>query len=203
MKIQNKRLLAIYKELFKKHNYQGWWPIKGKYHPQDYSYPKNKNEIFEIIIGAILTQNTNWKNTEKALQNLREENIISPEKIIKISHEELSELIKSSGYFNQKTKKLKAFAEFYIKSEGKIPTREELLKVWGIGKETADSILLYAYKQPYFVIDAYTKKLMKKYFNIENDYDKLQEFFHNNLLRDYKLFNEFHALIVAEGKNLR
>ncbi len=200
----NKRLISLYEKLLKKHNYQGWWPIKGKYHPRDYTYPKNKEEIFEIIIGAILTQNTLWKNVEKSLEKLHENNLISLQTLLKTSNQKLAQLIKSAGYFNQKIKKLKLFAEFHLKNERRIPLRKELLNIWGIGKETADSILLYAYKRPIFVVDNYTKKIAEKYLGVNSsDYDELQDLFHKNLPRDYKLYNEFHALIVAEGKNLK
>lgn len=201
MKSQNKKLSNFYNELLKKHSYQGWWPIKGKYYPRDYTHPKNEEEQFEIALGAILTQNTSWKNVEKSLDNLYKNNLVDPKRIISLPNEKLSTYIKSSGYYNQKAKKLKAFAEFYLKNSSKIPSRENLLNIWGIGKETADSILLYAYKQPIFIIDAYTKRVLEKYFNIkEKDYNSLQELFHKNLPQDYRLFNEFHALIVAEGK---
>ncbi len=199
----NKKLQNLYQEFLTKHDYQGWWPIKGRYFPKDYSSPKNSEERFEIIIGAILTQNTSWKNVEKSLQNLYENNLINPKAILSISNESLSDLIKSSGYYNQKAKKLKTVAEFYLKNKNKIPLREQLLKVWGIGKETADSILLYAYKHPIFVIDAYTENVVRSYLNLKTqDYDELQELFYKTLPKDYKLYNEFHALIVAEGKIL-
>ena len=194
------KFTSLYKELLKKHGYQGWWPIKGKYFPKDYSSPKNEKERFGIAIGAILTQNTNWKNVEKSIENLHKNNLISPKAIISLPQEELSSLIRSSGYYNQKARKLKEFSNFFLKLNS-IPKRNELLSIWGIGKETADSILLYSYKKPIFVIDTYTKRLLKKYLDIAiEDYDELQSLFHNNLSQDYKLFNEFHALIVAEGK---
>ena len=201
MKNSNRNFINLYQELLKKHGYQGWWPIKRIYHPNNYNSPRNEKEKFEIMVGTILMQNTNWKNVEKSLDNLHKDNLINPKSII--SHEELSSYIKSSGYYNQKTKKLKELAEFYLKNKSEIPTRENLLEIWGVGKETADSILLYAYKQPIFVIDTYTKRILKGHLNIEEDsYDSIQELFHENLPKDYKLFNEFHALIVAEGKLL-
>ena len=198
-------ILNLYKQLLKKHGHQGWWPINEKYHPKDYTYPHDKNEAFEIAIGAILTQNTSWKNVDNVLKILREKGILSVKSILNIPTNELAVLIKSSGYYNQKALKLKKFAEFYSKNNLQIIKseilREKLLDLWGIGKETADSILLYAYKKPYFVIDNYTKKLFSNKFKLDfNDYDSWQRFFQDNLSRNYRLFNEFHALIVAEGK---
>lgn len=118
--------------------------------------------------------------------------------IIRIDNKELAKIIKSSGYHNQKAKKLKEFCRFYLDKD---ITRDKLLSVWGIGDETADSIMLYAYKKPFFVIDSYTRRFFSRLgFNFKT-YDEWQSFFHDNLPRDYKLFNEFHALIVAEGKS--
>ena len=140
-------LKSIYDKLYKEHGPQGWWPINNKYNKKDFS-EKTEQEKFEISVGAILTQNTSWKNVEKALNRLRENNTLNRKTIKNISQEELAELIKSSGYHNQKARKLKEFTEF-----NKEITRENLLTIWGIGQETADSILLYAYNQPIFVID--------------------------------------------------
>lgn len=198
-----KELMQIYNNLLKKHGYQGWWPIKGVYKPEDYNI-KNEEERFEICAGAILTQNTTWKNVEKVLEILRDKKMLNPKKILNISKKELAETIKSCGYFNQKARKLQELCRFYLdKKFGNLNdiTRDDLLNVWGIGKETADSILLYAFNKPYFVVDNYTMKLFSKLLNINfKDYDSWQEFFHYNLPLNYKLFNEFHALIVAEGK---
>ena len=113
MKSLNKRLLNLYEGLLRKHGCQGWWPIRGKYHPGNYSYPNSQEEAFEIMIGAILTQNTSWKNVEKSLEKLYENRIFYPENILKTPIEKISELIRSSGYYNQKAKKLRAFSEFW------------------------------------------------------------------------------------------
>ena len=198
------KLLSIYNSLLKKHGYQGWWPINSRYHPKDYEHPYTQEEIFEISMGAILTQNTSWKNVEKAINSLKENNLSSPKKILDAPIDMLAETIKSSGYYNQKAKKLKKFAKFFLENENKTPSRDSLLEIWGIGKETADSILLYAYKQPYFVIDNYTKRIFNKFLNLNIEpYDEWQNLFHKSLQKDYKIFNEFHALIVAEGKTQR
>lgn len=194
------KYLDIYYKLFKEYGSQNWWPINELYNNKNYLVPETESDIFEICIGAILTQNTSWKNVEKSLGNLRKEKLIDANNILKIDVNKLSNIIKPSGYYNQKTKKLKLFAKFFIELNGRTPTRDELLSLWGIGKETADSILLYAYKQPNFVIDAYTRRLFG--FSKETDYDDIRLEFEENLPRDYKLYNEYHALIVAKGKTL-
>ena len=171
----------IYDILYKQFGPQHWWPA---------------NSRFEVIMGAILTQNTNWKNVEKAIKNLKERNLLNKEAIQNTPEKELASLIKPAGYYNQKAKKLKAFVKF----EGEI-TRENLLNIWGIGPETVDSILLYAYNKPIFVIDAYTKRVINRLGYKEQTYDELQTLFMENLPTDEKLFNEFHALLVQLGKN--
>lgn len=200
------QILKIYQALLKEHSQQGWWPVKGEdddkavYHKKDYSFPRNEEQAFEIMIGAILTQNTSWKNVEKALDNLRQNKALNPGALKKLKINKLAELIKSSGYHNQKAKKLKAFAKFYFL--GKEFTRENLLDVWGIGPETADSILLYALKKPYFVVDTYTKRIFSRIglCNINDKYEDVQKLFHDSLPKDFKLYNEYHALIVEHAK---
>ena len=128
-------------------------------------------------------------------KNLKENNLLSKESIKNIHISKLSAIIKSSGYYRQKAKKLKEFANF-----NNPITRENLLGIWGIGPETADSILLYAYNYPVFVIDAYTKRIFSRLGFKENSYDKLQKLFHDNLLEDNKIFNEYHALLVELAK---
>jgi endonuclease-3 related protein len=196
------KLIKIYQELLKKYDYQGWWPVDGKYFPNDYSYPKNEKQRFEIIVGAILTQNTSWKNVEKSLCELSKNKIDNWNQIINVSSTKLAKLIKSSGYFNQKVKKLKSAAKFFLDYKNSTPSRQQLLSVWGIGPETADSILSYAYKKPEFVIDAYTKRIFSRIgmCKIDTSYDKVKSLFEKNLKPDFKIFNEFHALIVKHAK---
>jgi len=191
----------IYKIIYNSFGPQGWWPLtlegfESKHHSGP---PKTENHRFEIIIGAILTQNTNWKNVEKALCNLSKNGLIDPIKIEKINKNKLAKLIKPSGYYNQKAERLKVMSRFLLKN--KAPTREQLLKVKGIGPETADSILLYAFDRPVFVIDAYTKRIFERLGYKAKDYDGWQRLFMDNLLKDSKLFNEYHALLVELGKN--
>lgn len=201
------KIEGIYNILLEKYKEQGWWPLfnhktnKIEYHPKDYSYPKTEEERFEICVGAILTQNTSWMNVEKAIKNLKENNILNTKKILELKEKELALLIKSSGYHNQKAKKLKKFTEFYIKNN---ISRDKLLKIWGIGPETADSILLYAYKKQYFVIDAYTKRILSRIGLCDKNvsYNELQSLIEKSTKKDYRTYNEFHALLVKLGKDI-
>jgi len=217
----NKKIRDIYHILLQQYGSQGWWPLidlrdeitndihlKKGYHPGDYSFPQNRSQQFEICVGAILTQNTSWTQVEKALDNLKRKGLLDFKILDKIGREELISEIKPSGYFNQKAKKIKIFTDFFIKLNGRLPKRQELLKIWGIGKETADSMLLYAFKLPFFVIDAYTKRIFSRIFNrVMDNYDEMQSSFQHvfkNELESNKsiIFNEFHSLIVEHGKNV-
>jgi len=167
---------------------------------------------FEVVIGAILTQNTNWSNVEKAIKNLKTAGKLSPEGIYGLSITELAELIKPSGFFNVKAKRVKAFINWlFSRYEGNLSKmfardlqtlRSELLSVKGIGPETADSILLYAGNMPTFVVDAYTHRIFSRHELIpeESTYDEMKSFFEENLPEDVQLFNEYHALLVNIGK---
>lgn len=196
--------MNIYKRLFAAFGPQRWWPIKGEYKKRVLS----EKDKLEISIGAILTQNTSWQNVEKVLEQLHEYNLIDLKKLASISEQKLARLIKSSGYFRQKAKKLKIFAKHVLKygSFNKFLAqknlREELLSLWGIGPETADSIILYAAEKPAFVIDTYTKRIMSRYGICKSDieYHELQNHFHQKLPKDQKLFNEYHALLVELAK---
>ena len=192
-------LMNIYDTLLREYGPQGWWPVGGKYFPEI-------KDVYEIIIGAILTQNTAWKNVERALKNLRERGLIDPKKILDIPIEELSSLIKPSGYYNQKARRLKEVTRFifpFLKKET-VPSREELLEIKGIGPETADSILLYAFQVPIFVIDAYTRRLLERLglCDAPCSYQKAQALFMSSLPEDEKLYNEYHALIVKHCKDI-
>jgi len=157
----------------------------------------------------ILTQNTNWNNVEKCIYNLNKNKLIDIDRLKEIKTGKLAQLIKSSGYYNQKAVKIKNFIGFITENKidalKKLSTdklRENLLSVNGIGKETADSIILYAFEKPIFVIDAYTKRIFSKLgmCNEDIDYDELQRMFTDNLNKDVELFKEYHALIVRLGK---
>lgn len=191
------KLEKIYRTLFNKYGKQHWWPADSKE---------------EIIIGAILTQNTNWKNVEKAIDNLRKNNLLDFKNLYKTNEKELAALIKPSGYYNQKAKKLKNFVNFLFNEYGldlnkffRLDVdnlRAKLLEINGIGKETADSIILYAANKPIFVVDAYTKRIMDRIGFKEDTYDKLQNLFMKNLSKDVEMFNEYHALLVRLGKEI-
>ncbi|MEW6557055.1 MAG: endonuclease III domain-containing protein [Elusimicrobiota bacterium] len=194
-------LYQIYKKLLKHFGPQGWWPIGGIYNPAKKHF--SDNEKFEIMVGAILTQNTAWNNVEKALSNLRNTNLLDTEKISKISLRKLQTLIKPSGFYKQKAFRLRNFAKYISRTNVRFReiTREALLSLNGIGPETADSILLYALEKPYFVVDAYTKRLVKRLGILDgNDYDIVQKFFQKNLPQNIEIYKEYHALIVTIAK---
>ena len=171
-----------------------------------------KNPKFEIMIGAILTQQTIWKNVEKALRNLKNANLIEPKKLFNLPIKNLENLIKPCGFYKVKAKRLRNFLKYFVENfDGDVnkifkrpleELRSDLLSVNGIGWETCDSILLYAGEKPVFVVDAYTFRLCKRYPIIKvKNYEEVREFFENNLSKDVNLFKEFHALIVELGKN--
>lgn len=191
------KLQEIYELLLGRFGEQKWWPGDGE---------------FEVIVGAILTQNTNWANVEKAIGNLKRADVLSAEKLYKLDSDRLAELIRPAGYYNVKAKRLRNFLGWFFENYGgdvaalaKGDTnslREELLSVNGIGAETADSILLYGLGKPVFVVDSYTARIMVRHGLIDQcfDYMQLQELFMDNLPCDVKMFNEYHALIVQCGK---
>jgi len=164
------------------------------------------------MVGAVLTQNTNWTNVEKAIANLKAADALDPHALLALPHERLAELLRPSGYFNVKARRLRAFLEFFVReTDGderrwrEVPTMElraHLLAVNGLGRETADSILLYALDRTIFVIDAYTRRVLERHFLAQGkeDYDELRTLFERNLPEDVSLFNEYHALLVRTGK---
>ncbi len=190
-------LEKIYHKLYAGLGPQHWWPGETP---------------FEVMIGAILTQNTNWGNVEKAIINLKKAGLLEPGRLFKLPHNRLARLIKPAGYYNVKARRLKNFLRFFINAYGgdtrKMADRNtdvlrrELLAVNGIGQETADSILLYALNKPVFVVDAYTKRMLARHkiSSADADYDIVQQIFTRNLKKDVQLFNEYHALIVRAGK---
>lgn len=191
------KLQQIFGLLFERFGPQHWWPGETK---------------DEIITGAILTQNTNWQNVEKAVLNLKKASVMSLEKLYSLPQEQLAELIRPAGYYNIKAKRLKAFLKwFFEQHNGRLSEiesihtenlREGLLQISGIGPETADSILLYAFDRPVFVVDAYTYRIAARHLLIEPqcDYEQLRSLFEDNLEGDVQLFNEYHALLVRTGK---
>lgn len=190
-------LRDIYQRLLERYEPQHWWPA---------------DEPFEVMVGAILTQNTAWTNVHKAIRNLKNADVLSAPALRHIPMEKLAELIRPSGYFNAKARKLKAFASWLGERCGDdlsvlfltetATLRGELLGIYGIGEETADSILLYAGGQPVFVIDAYTRRIFDR-IGLQPDgrrYTDYQAMFMNHLPPEPPLFNEYHALIVRLGK---
>ncbi len=189
------KILDLYKILLKYYGKQNWWPADTQ---------------FEVVIGAILTQNTAWTNVIKAINNLKSHGLLEPEKLYKTEPKVIENLIKPSGFYRQKTKKIKNFLDFFIEYDfcfdklcKEKSLREKLLKIKGIGKETADSILLYALNCPYFVVDSYTKRLSIRLNIIDNEgvkYDDLQSLYESELPRDLEVYKEYHALIVEHSK---
>jgi endonuclease-3 related protein len=190
-------LFDIYTRLYEQYGAQDWWPGETP---------------FEIIVGAILTQNTNWKNVEKAIANLKNADCLTPEKLRGLPTQELAELIRPAGYFNIKAQRLKHFLDWLFENHdgmlelleplGLSILRDQLLGIKGIGPETADSICLYGFAKPIFVVDTYTARIFGRHGMIEapSGYEQIQEMFHGDLEHDAALFNEFHALIVRVGK---
>jgi len=191
-------LLLFYEAMADRLGPMRWWPART---------------VFEVIVGAILTQNTAWGNVERAITNLRRERLLTPRAIERVPQAKLARLVRPSGYFRQKAKKLKAFVRFLRQGYGgslarmfRTPTeelREKLLRVHGIGPETADSILLYAGGRAVFVADAYTKRILARHglASEKAGYEEVRALFEKNLPREVRLWNEYHALIVNVGKN--
>ncbi len=208
--------LNIYYFLLENYRPQGWWPLLDYqginptktgsitgYHPSNYDLPQTRLQRFEICIGAILTQNTAWPNVEKALFTLQGQDALHPDRLAEIKIEELLNSIRPAGYFNQKAKKIKIFTDYFLNlGPDQRPTREELMGIWGIGPETADSILLYAFKIPSFVIDAYTKRIFTHLGIIQptSSYHEIKTLFEENLPQDLIIYQEYHALIVEHAK---
>ncbi|MBI5492526.1 MAG: endonuclease III domain-containing protein [Deltaproteobacteria bacterium] len=197
MKKEEAKLKAFYSAMFNAFGPQGWWPGETP---------------FEVIIGAILTQNTSWSNVEKAIANLKKEKLLTPKRLHALKAGELAAHIRPAGYFNVKAKRLKNFLDRLFEKHGgnlsrllkkDAPAlREELLSINGIGPETADSIVLYAANHPEFVVDAYTKRIFSRHklVKIDAGYEEVKSLFTENLGPDAQVFNEYHALIVRTGK---
>jgi endonuclease-3 related protein len=191
------RLRVIYQRLYARYGPQHWWPARGP---------------FEVIVGAILTQNTAWTNVARAIENLRTAGRLAPAAIRELAEAELAALIRPCGYYNVKARRLKAFAQWFGERYGDSlkemfagetgALRRELLAVHGIGEETADSILLYAGEKPVFVIDAYTRRIFTRLglTPTTDSYAAWQGLFMENLPADAPLYNEYHALLVRQGK---
>jgi endonuclease-3 related protein len=189
--------LSVYSQLLEAIGPRGWWPADSP---------------FEVMVGAILTQNTAWRNVEKAIRALKEAKVLSPEALGRIDPEELAALIRPAGYFNQKSARLKALAAFLLdqyggslermRAEDTGVLREKLLRLPGVGPETADSILLYALEKPVFVVDAYTRRIFARHgwASPKAGYDEIRLALEAALPAEASLYNEFHALLVYVGQ---
>ena len=189
------KLTTLYDRLLDAYGPQDWWPAES---------------AFEVIVGAVLTQNTSWKNVEKALTGLKHAGLLGLDAIVALPVDDLAELIKSSGFFNLKAQRLKNLC-VWLQSQGGLEEvagwstaelRRALLRINGIGPETADDILLYAFQRPVFVIDKYTCRLLEKLGLIQGreNYETLRQMFESCLAPDHSLYNEYHALIVRHAK---
>lgn len=195
--MERNSLPEIYHRLLERFGPQHWWPGESR---------------LEIIVGAILTQNTNWRNVEKAIANLKAAGVLDCRRLIAVLPEDLAPLIRPAGYFNVKAKRLKAFFRWLesrfggdLEAAGELSAealREELLSISGVGPETADSIILYGFEKPVFVVDAYTARILGRHLLISPpvDYAMIQELFESSLPREAPLYNEYHALLVRLGK---
>ncbi len=193
-----RKLKLIFKRLYSAFGPQHWWPA---------------DTVFEVMVGAILTQNTNWSNVQKAVSVLKEKKLLNARKLDQLPEKQLAGLIRSAGYYNVKAARLKSFIRFFVDDyaakvklmglESLATLRKQLLAVKGVGPETADSILLYALNKPVFVVDTYTKRVLSRHglIKAETDYSQCQDIFMRNLNPDVQLFGEYHALLVRLGKD--
>jgi endonuclease-3 related protein len=196
MPTQTKQLMAIYNKLYKAFGSQNWWPA---------------DTAEEVIFGAILTQSITWKNVEQAIAALKKRGKLSFKTVATMDERELAEIIRPARFLNQKARALKKYADYFgkkyrysiikMKKRELWSLREELLSLYRIGPETADSILLYALEKPIFVIDVYTKRILSRhgFLNMEDSYEDYQKLFMENLPGDVRLYNEYHALLVHLG----
>lgn len=212
------RPFDVFRTLLETYGPQGWWPILRRagepgfneegYHPGQ-KIRLTEIDRFEIALGAVLTQNTSWSNVRMSLGRLmsffdKKNMPLLPEAILGMEEAELANLIRSSGYYRQKARKLRILSGFFTNLKA-VPERAKLLKLWGIGPETADSILLYAWDQPFFVIDAYTVRIFSRLTGISTgsrtpSYEDLQYYFSKSLKKYTVEYGEFHALLVRHGK---
>lgn len=209
-------IAEIYQILRETYGHRGWWPLpsrageagftQGGYHPGIFLSPRELSPAnrLEITLGALLTQNTNWRNASRALVSLSEAGPLEREALLAIPGETMENLIRSSGYYRQKAKRIRGYLEWLggVNFPREEVSREALLALKGVGPETADSILLYAYGKPSFVIDAYTKRILTRLgYPPKADYDAWQTLFHQNLPGLVPLYQDYHAQIVQLAKD--
>ena len=199
------KLEQIYEWLLREYGPQGWWPVRCEcaesgYHKENFAVPASAKGRWEVCAGAILTQNTAWVNVETVLERLRAQELDDPETLMLCNDSDLAQAIRTAGYHNQKAKSLKNLAQWFLSPGPK--TRVDLLSVNGVGPETADSILLYAFHQPSFVIDAYTRRIFSalEIVNMSWKYEKIRTLFQANLPVEIECYKEYHALLVEHAK---
>ena len=229
----NASIVSAIVRLEKEYGCQGWWPVtcerkhftlpRGElqvdgYHPGQFDFPRTRRGRWEICCGAVLTQNTAWTNVRRALSSLAEARLTTPERLLRYPRPSLSSIIRPAGYFNQKAEYLRAVAQWFIENDGRLcrskhsrvlleAARRTLLQVRGVGPETADSILLYAYSLPTFVVDAYTRRVFARLGVIETtaSYESVRALFEQALSQTtvstcVRVWQEAHALIVEHAK---
>jgi len=217
MNTEHNTLLEIFRRLGKAYGYQGWWPLQTRagskgYNGEGYRLSPevggelSDEELLEVGVGAVLTQNTTWKNARTALIALRTRGLLNLDSLLRIETGELAEVIRSCGYYNQKAQKLVELARMLGRlpqaGDHRVDMRAELLRLWGIGPETADSILLYGFGEPHFVVDAYGKRIFTRAGLVVEgaSYREVQDFCHHMLPSDAELFGEYHALLVRHAQ---
>jgi len=201
---EQSRFAEVYELLRRGYGPQRWWPVTppGETRPRYSGGPTTDRQRFEVAVGAILTQNTAWSNASRAIERLNEESLVSPRALVDLDERSLARIIRSAGYFNQKAKRLKILAGFFL--SGERVTREALLALHGVGPETADSIMLYAFGEPRFIIDAYTRRILGRLGLADPGarYEDLRLTCERNLPRRVEVYREYHALIVEHGKHV-
>ena len=201
----DKRIIRkLYDILLDEYGRQGWWPVTRRRggDPEYLGGPRDAGERFEVAAGAVLTQNTSWRNAARAVSALSAEGLLDPARLAAEPRERVAALIRPSGYYNQKSRRLGILARYFVSLGGEKPTREGLLSLEGVGPETADSILLYAFDEPFFVVDAYTKRVLFRLGVIwgNESYDRIRGLFEDNLEGSPEVYNEYHALVVEHCK---
>jgi len=194
----------VYRLLLSEYGRQGWWPVTRTAggEPEYLGGPRDRRERFEVAVGAVLTQNTSWKNAARAVSSLSAAGMIDPAKLASSSSDEVARLVRSSGYYNQKARRLRILARYFLETGDGPPERRSLLELEGIGPETADSIMLYAWSSPFFVVDSYTKRLFSRLGVIRGNesYDCIRGLFEGSLGKSPEIYNEYHALVVEQCK---
>ncbi len=196
------KIEEVYRRLLDAYGRQGWWPlVRSRGGMPEYFTPvEREDQRFEVAAGAVLTQNTAWRNAAKAVSALSGAGLLSPEAAAAAPVDEIARLVRPAGYYNQKAERLAEVGSFFAR--GGFTGRESLLDIGGVGPETADSIMLYGFEKPFFVVDAYTRRIFERLGLLEAGmaYDTVRSRFESSLETDVSIFKEYHALIVEHGK---